>query len=153
MTNKWIHRFMALARHISTWSQDPSTKVGAVIVNDDKRVLSMGYNDLTMGLDDKHPKLRERPLKYKVTEHAERNACYSAARLGISLMGTTIVSTLFPCSSCARAIVQSGIARLVAPEPDWDHERWGEDFRIASRILQKAGTTIIFYKENKHDKS
>lgn len=134
----WNRRFMDLAIFISSWSKDRSTKVGAVIVNDDRRVISMGYNGLTIGLNDKLDLFHERPLKYRVMEHAERNAIYSAARIGTSLIGTTIYTTYHPCADCARAIVQAGIAGLCCPKPNFKDERWGEDFIIADNILSAA---------------
>lgn len=109
----WDKKFMGLANYIATWSKDPSTKVGAVIVNSDKRVVSLGYNGFPQGVDDSVVERYERPLKYKYTEHSERNAIFSAARLGVSLVGCTIYCNYLPCADCARAIIQSGITRVV----------------------------------------
>jgi dCMP deaminase len=140
----WNRRFMDLAKHISTWSKDRSTKVGAVIVNDDRRIISTGYNGLTIGLNDKLDMFSERPLKYKVAERAERNAVYSAARIGVSVFGCTMYSTCHPCADCARAIVQSGLAGLCCPKPDFKDERWGEDFVIADNILNAAKIKVKY---------
>lgn len=109
----WDKKFMGLANYIAKWSKDPSTKVGAVIVNSDKRVVSLGYNGFPQGVDDSVVERYERPAKYKYTEHSERNAIFSAARLGVSLVGCTIYCNYLPCADCARAIIQSGIVKVV----------------------------------------
>ena len=101
-----------LARRVAEESKDRSTKVGAVIISpEDKTVLSTGWNGFPRGVNDDENYRHERPEKYIWTEHAERNAIYNAARLGIKLKGSHMyVSCYLPiCCDCARAIVQSGI--------------------------------------------
>ena len=120
----WDERFMQLALHIAGWSKDRSTKVGAVIVGDDHILRAIGYNGFPRGVDDEAEDRHERPLKYRWTEHAERNAIYNAARIGVSLDDCTMYVAWFPCMDCARAIVQAGIARLVAIKPDVNHSSW-----------------------------
>src|SRR5215470_5170402 len=104
---KWDHRFLALARHISEWSKDPSTKVGCVIVASTNEVRALGYNGFPRNFDDSPSRL-ERPHKYLWTEHAERNAIYAAARAGVPLEGCRMYLSWFPCVDCARAAVQVG---------------------------------------------
>src|SRR5690242_7044614 len=115
---KWDQRFMELAKLIATWSKDRSTKVGCVVVGTDNEVRSIGFNGFPRGVDDDVEERHERPAKYAWTEHAERNAIYSAVRVGISLKGCTMYLPWFPCMDCARALIQSGIAELVAFEPN-----------------------------------
>lgn len=141
----WDQRFIDLAEYIAQWSKDRSTKVGAVIVDADKRVIGMGYNGFVTGMDDEIDERHERPLKYSYTEHAERNAIYTAARNGSPIKGCTMYLKWFPCCDCARAIVQSGIVRLVCCEPDFEDERWGESFKLAYEILSE-GKVKIDYK-------
>ena len=76
-------------------------------------------------------------------EHAERNAIFAAARHGRALAGATIASTFFPCIDCARAIVQSGIARLVSPEPALDDPVWGVSFLRSRVILEEGGVILV----------
>lgn len=104
---KWALRYINLAKHIKEWSEDRSTKVGAVIVNKRNRIISVGYNGFPTGVIDKDTR-HERPNKYDFTEHAERNAIYNAER---SLVDSTLYLDTFPCPcvDCARAIIQSGI--------------------------------------------
>lgn len=148
MTN-WYERFLNLAHHVAQWSKDRSTKVGAVIANQDKRVLSLGYNGFPAGATDDAIDRHERPLKYKWTEHAERNAIFSAARTGMNINGATIYTTYFPCADCARAIVQAGILELVTIKPDDNDARWGEEFRISKQILAEGNVNILEF--NRYD--
>ena len=102
MSTNWNKRFLDLANHISKWSRDPNRKCGAVIVGQDNREKSMGYNGLpnNCDLDNIDIKKRyEKPLKYMWVEHAERNAIY-LGRNGISLDGCKMYVTYFPCCDC-----------------------------------------------------
>ena len=74
MSEKWDKRFLALAEHIARWSKDPSTKIGAVIVDPNKRVVSLGYNCFPRGVEDSEERLENREVKYKIIVHCERNA-------------------------------------------------------------------------------
>ena len=74
MITPWDRRFLGLAAHIATWSKDPSTKVGAVIVRPNKTIVSVGFNGLPRGVDDLDSRYNERALKYAMTVHAEANA-------------------------------------------------------------------------------
>jgi len=135
---------MELAKHIATWSKDTSTKVGCVIVNKDNRLLSQGYNGFPTGVDDSIEHRYSRPYKYDFTEHSERNAIYNAARIGVSLVDTTMYSTLFPCVDCTRAIIQSGIVRLVTYRPDFTHHKYGESWKISLQMLGEVGVEVIY---------
>ena len=138
----WNERFLELAESVGSWSKDRSTKVGAVIVGNNREVLSMGYNGFPRNCNDDVDARHERPLKYKWAEHAERNAIYNAARNGVRLEGSKIYLRWYPCCDCARAIVQSGIKYLICTAPDFDHPRWGEDFRISQEILDEGGVFV-----------
>ena len=140
----WTDRFMALAEHVSTWSKDRSTKVGAVLVDPkSKAVLSLGYNGFPRGCDDTVEHRHARPLKYAWTEHAERNAIFNAARNGVRTEGATMYLPWFPCVDCARAIIQAGVAELVCVEPDLKDPRWGEGFAVAIEMLHEAGVEVM----------
>ena len=141
----WDRKFIKLSKHISDWSKDKNKKVGAVIVDSDNIVLSMGYNGIPRGCDDTDESRYERPIKYLFTEHAERNAIYHAARHGVSLKDCKLYVTLFPCADCARAMIQSGITKLIAPEPNLDHEVWGEHFKAAIQMMEEANIKITLF--------
>lgn len=139
----WNKRMLDLAHYISGWSKD-STKVGAVITDFDHRVLSIGYNGFPAGADDNVLERHERPAKYLYTEHAERNAIYSAAKNGVKLQGATIYLEWFPCADCARAIIQSGIVCVVCKEPDLETPKWGEHFKVALELFKECGIHVHY---------
>jgi len=144
--SNWDKKFFELSQYIASWSKDRSTKVGSVIVNDNHVIVSIGYNGFPIGFNDDVDERHERPIKYKYTEHAERNAIYNAAKIGISTKDCTIYVSLFPCADCARAIIQSGIKKIVCIEPDWNHDVWGTDFKISKEMFNECGVEILFYK-------
>ena len=116
-SDKWNYRYMEIAMHISTWSKDPSTKVGCVVVGPDKEIRSQGYNGFPRGVDDTKEYRQMRPTKYAFYEHSERNAIYNACSFGASLKGCTMYVTMPPCADCARAIIQSGIEKVYFMAP------------------------------------
>ena len=135
----WDRRFLALAQHIAGWSKDPSTKVGAVIVRPDKTVASVGYNGLPRGVEDTMARLQDRDTKLDLTVHAEINALAFAKE---SLQFCTLyVWPLPPCIRCATSIIQHGIHRVVAPEPNI-HSQWRDSNIRARDMLLEAGVTV-----------
>ncbi|MBV9759705.1 MAG: hypothetical protein JO340_03985 [Acidobacteriaceae bacterium] len=140
--SSWDCKLMQLARFIATWSKDP-TPVGCVIAGASNEIRSTGYNGFPRGIDDSLDERLRRPAKYFWTEHAERNAIYNAARIGTPLEGCRMYLPWFPCVDCARAIVQCGIAELVAFEPDWEHATWGEHFRIAKDLFTEQARLSV----------
>jgi dCMP deaminase len=138
--DKWDLRFLGLAKHISTWSKDPSTKTGAVIVDLDRRVKSVGYNGFAKGVNDTPERLNNRELKYKLVVHCERNAILFAD----SVKGCTLYTWPFcSCSVCASMVIQAGIKRCVAPPiPDSLKGRWGEDVLLTEQIFKEAGVVL-----------
>jgi dCMP deaminase len=145
---KWDGRFLRLAHEVATWSKDRSTQVGAVIVLADRSPGPYGYNGFPREIDDEAEERHTRPGKYKWTEHAERNAIYNAARIGLALKGCTIYVTHTPCPDCTRAIVQVGIKRVVIDAASRDdsgfEERWGDDYRLTEEMLKEASVAIDF---------
>ena len=83
MSEKWDKRYLELARHISEWSKDPSTKIGAIAIGDHGQVLSQGYNGFPRGINDDTFRLTVREVKYKYIVHAEMNAIYNASFNGV----------------------------------------------------------------------
>jgi dCMP deaminase len=106
----WHDRFFEMARMVGSWSKDPSTQVGAVIVRPDRTIASVGYNGFPRGVEDTPHKLEDRPAKYLRTVHAEANAILSARE---PLHGCTLyVTPLHPCANCAGLIIQAGIVSV-----------------------------------------
>lgn len=135
----WDEYFMGVALLSSMRSKDPSTKVGACIVNEKKRIVGIGYNGLPYGCsDDLFPWERNGEFletKYPYVVHAEPNAILNATT---SLDNATLYVTLFPCHECAKLIIQSGIKEIVYMEDKYD----GSDSDQASKkMLASAGVT------------
>jgi dCMP deaminase len=144
MENKWTARFMELAKLVASWSKDTNRKVGAIIVDQNKVVLSMGYNGFPRNVDDTIQERYEKPSKYYFTEHAERNALYHATRIGVPLKNTTIYITDFPCADCARGIIQNGIVEIITLKPDFKHLKWGESWKAAAEMFHEAKVKITY---------
>ena len=139
----WDIRFLELAEHISSWSKDRSRGVAAVIVNDDNRLVSFGYNGFPSGVNDDVNERHERPAKYDWTVHAEENAISNAARVGVSTKDCAMYINLFPCARCAGNIINSGIKRvIVSTPPNFDDEKYGHEFKISKDKLIEADVKI-----------
>ena len=142
----WDEYFMGVALLASQRSKDPSTQVGACIVNDDNRIMSVGYNGFPRGCsDDEFPWEREGETthtKYPYVCHAELNAILNAG--GNSLTGCRIYVALFPCNECAKAIIQAGIKTIV-----YDCDKYADTPAViaSKRMLDAAG--VRYYKYNR----
>lgn len=137
----WDEYFMGLAHLSALRSKDPNTQVGAAIVDENHRVVSVGYNGFPTGVsDDEFPWSREGDVltsKYAFVVHAELNAILNSQR---SVRGCTIYVSLFPCNECAKAIIQSGIKKIVYESDKYN----GVDTNIASkRMLRAAGVELV----------
>lgn len=132
----WILRFMKLAEHISGWSKDPSTKVGAVIV-DGKRIVSLGFNGPPQHTKDGEFTRDEKLLR---TLHAEENALLFAG----SVEGCDIYTTHPPCAHCTAMLIQSGIRRIYfrCAAPDF-LTRWADHIGASNAMCEEAGVKLI----------
>lgn len=135
--NKWRGRFITMAQLVATWSKDPSTKVGAVIVNELRIVCGTGYNGLPRGIRDRPERLGDRPTKYSLIVHAEANALLNSAA---PVRGCTLYCTQVPCGECCKLIIQAGIDCVVA-EYHGDDQRWMDSIHM----LREAGVSILFF--------
>ncbi len=143
----WDEYFMGIAILSAKRSKDPSTQVGACIVNSDKRILSMGYNGMPRCCsDDEFPWDKSgNPLesKYLYVCHAELNAILNCDRGNVR--GCICYTTLFPCNECAKAIIQSGIAEVVYMEDKYADS----DSVIASKkMFDTAGVKYRLYTKS-----
>lgn len=139
---KWDYRFLDLAEFISSWSKDPSTKVGAVITDLNNRIISVGYNGFPQDIID-NERLTDRDTKYKIIVHGEMNAILFANR---SLEQCTLYTYPFmPCPRCASVIIQTGIKRVVSYNnmPD----RWKEEFGLSMELFKEANVEIQLYDQ------
>ena len=140
--SKWDRRMLGLVNLVATWSKDPSTGVGAVIVDSKNRIVSVGFNGFPRAVCDSDEALFDRDEKLRRTIHAEENALLFAGR---PVEGCTIYVTHPPCARCAAKLIQSGLARVVAHMPaEGFGERWADDMRSASAMFLEAGVTFEY---------
>jgi dCMP deaminase len=142
----WDKRFLRIAEEVRLWSKDPGTKVGCVLVNE-RRILSTGYNGFPQTISDDLDRYIDREYKLSVTVHAEKNAILNAAKNGTKVQGSTLYVTFPPCSQCAAAIIQAGVAKVVCPDPAQAPERWRSNFLAASDLFYEAGVTVLYYSD------
>ena len=140
----WDRRYLDLAQHISTWSKDPSRKIGSVAVGDGGQILSIGYNGFPRGINDDE-RLHDRETKYPLVVHAEMNAIYNATLNGISLRGADLYVYGLPvCSDCARGVIQVGIKRVVMNISDGPIGHWHEHWNRTKDMFDEAGVEYQF---------
>lgn len=141
----WDEYFMGIAILSAMRSKDENTQVGACIVNDENKILSLGYNGMPIGCDDKVMpwKRSGAPLdtKYMFVCHAEFNAILNSS--AVSLKGSRIYVTLFPCNECAKAIIQSGIKEIVYFSDKYDGT---ESNLAAKRMFDMTGISYRQYE-------
>lgn len=131
---KWDRRFIAVAELVSTWSKDPSTKCGAVIVRPDRTIASVGYNGFPRGCSDADEIYADRPLKYARVVHAEVNSILAARE---PLNGYTLYTSA--------VIIQSGITRVVHEYEELNdiNSRWAETMRIGLQMYAEAHVEVV----------
>lgn len=140
---KWQRRFFNLAYLVASWSKDPSSQIGAVIVDAYNRVISSGFNGFPVGVKDAEERLGDRETKYKMILHAEENAIMFARQ---NLSGCSIyVTKMPPCAHCAALIIQSGIKFVYVPDTEIP-ERWKESVGLTKQMFREAGVKIQFVK-------
>lgn len=149
LNNKWMYRHLEMARLVSGWSKDKSTKVGCVIVTPEGLPISWGYNGFAKGVEenlDRHI----RPLKYHYVAHAERNAMDVCRR---SVDGCVMFVTHVPCSSCAIGIIQCGIQTVIVDAQNGvknnesyveENDKWKESVEHSLAMFKEAG---VNYRE------
>jgi dCMP deaminase len=138
----WDERFLKLAFHIASWSKDPSTKVGCIIVGEDREIRSTGFNGFPRGIEDSEERYTNRDLKYPLICHAEENAIMHAARIGVSLKGCRAYVTWPPCTRCTRSLIQAGVEEVVYPSELTIPERWLEDFNLGRQMFDESGVKV-----------
>ena len=145
MATDWRRRWLDRANHLASWSKDPSTKVGCVLVLD-QHAVGEGYNGFPHGVKDEEDRLLARASKLQWTIHAEANAVAHAARYGHSTRGATAFLTHPPCCFCATLLIQAGVVVVVidtGPGIDDYLGRWSQDCDVARAILTEAGVAVI----------
>lgn len=148
--NKWTKRYFEIAKLISTWSKDPSTKIGAVCVGSKGQILAQGYNGFPRGIKDTEARYKDRETKYQYIVHAELNTILNASLTGISLKGSSIyIHGAHVCSECAKAIIQSGIKKVYSYSPQ-PTPRWQQSFALTDSLLHEAGIDYQRHGPSEH---
>lgn len=148
MNSKWAGRFIDMAFLVASWSRDPSSQVGAVIIRG-KRIVSLGFNGFPAGTDDSQNLYEDRDRKYLRVVHAEKNAILFAKQ---DLTGCTLYATHFPCCQCAAFIIQAGINCVVVPQQTVEFMgRWKYHIRESLNMFHEAKVKSFTY--NKKEKT
>lgn len=144
----WDQRFIEMASLVASWSKDPGAKVGAVIVDDKKRIVSVGFNGFPSGVNDDEEVLANREIKLMRTIHAEENAILFAQR---DLTGCSLYVNYPPCANCAAKIIQVGITDVYFLKPDSNFSaNWAMQINEGRNLFLEAGvdsTNINFNNE------
>jgi dCMP deaminase len=148
ISDKWISRYLKLAKDISAWSLDPSRKIGAVAVGSKGQILSQGYNGFPRGIKDTEERLNDREQKYKYVVHAEMNVIYNATFNGVSLDGAHLFVYGLPvCSECAKGIIQVGVKKVYICTDQEIPETWSNSWSKTSQMFDEAGIEYVWYHE------
>ena len=136
----WRDRYLELAKQVSTWSKDPSRKIGAVAVGDKGQILAQGFNGFPRGILDSEERLNDRPTKYKYVVHAEMNVIFNASLNGVSLNGADLYVYGLPiCNECAKGIIQVGIKRVYILVDEDVPPIWVESWNNTRSMFMEAG--------------
>ena len=127
-------------------SPDPSTQNAALLVNDAGSIIAKAVNEFPYGVKYT-PERWERPLKYKIIEHAERNVLFQLAKTGLETNGLIMVCPWAACSDCARAIIQCGVKQLITHKQAHDRspDFWRQEIEVAFIMLQEANVNVVMY--------
>jgi len=142
MKNKWDTRFLDLAKLVSTWSKDPSTQVGAVIIRPNKTIVSTGFNGFPQKMEDNATLYLTREEKYSRIIHAEINALLFATD---SIKDCTLYTFPFaPCDRCCVQMIQAGITKIVAPKATKEQlERWKDSFDKTRNYCNECNVELV----------
>jgi len=143
----WDDLYMTMAYLVAMKSKDLSTHVGAVIVGPDNEVRSVGYNSFPRHINDDISARQERPEKYYYFSHAERNALYNAAMVGIPVNGCRMYTNGIPCCDCACGVINSGLIEVIVDKV-WDdnnYDIWKETARRTKIMFSEAGVKLRFW--------
>lgn len=145
----WDVLFMRLVYEVASKSKDKKTKIGAYIVGPDHEPISFGYNGMPRKVNDDLPDRHERPKKYLYAEHGERNAIYSIVRTGGSIpKGSVMYTQGTPCADCGRAVIQSGISKVIVHTQFEEifrylYDNWTESCDSTAEMFAEAGIELV----------
>lgn len=143
--DKWAKRYLDLAQAVSTWSKDPSTKIGAVAVGSQGQIISQGYNGFPRGIIDSDNRLSVKEEKYKFVVHGEMNCIYNACLNGLSLKDTTLYVYGLPvCSECAKGIIQVGIKTVITQYGNTNlNPKWADSNILTKQLFFETDVVYL----------
>lgn len=154
MSERWDSYFLRMALLSAGMSKDPSTKVGAVIVGDNRNIVSVGFNGFPIGVEDTDERLNDRDTKLGLVVHAEMNAVLQAAQVGHRLDGCELYVIATdksgdkwggaPCVRCLVEMIHAGISSIVSLPMKTSPSRWHESLKISRALIDEVG---IRYRE------
>lgn len=145
---EWGNRYLSLAKEISTWSKDPSRKIGAVAVGEKGQILAQGYNGFPRGILDSADRYNDRSVKYKYVVHAEMNVIYNATFNGVSLNGARLFVYGLPvCSECAKGIIQVGIQAVTIFSEETVPDIWNDSWATTQSMFKEANVFALWIKK------
>lgn len=145
---EWGNRYLSLAKEISTWSKDPSRKIGAVAVGEKGQILAQGYNGFPRGILDSADRYNDRSVKYKYVVHAEMNVIYNATFNGVSLDGARLFVYGLPvCSECAKGIIQVGIQSVTVFTEEPVPDIWNDSWTTTQAMFKEAKVWALWIKK------
>ena len=140
---------MGLARQISKWSKDPSSKIGCVAVGKHGQILSQGFNGFPRGIADTPERLNDRDEKYKYVVHAEQNCIYNATLNGVSLNDSALYVYGLPvCSECAKGVIQVGVRRVFMCYPVTISHKWMDSMQHTNKMFNEVGIECYSIEES-----
>ena len=132
-----------IAKLVSTWSKDPSTSVGAVLVGEKGQIISTGYNGFARGIDDSLKRYNDRETKYKYVIHAELNSILNAIHSNADPRNSTLYVYGLPiCHDCAKTIIQAGIKKVIMNKTN--NKRWNESGKLSFSMFDEVGISYEF---------
>lgn len=136
-------KFLPIATAVQQMSKDPSTKVGAIALDENFNIISTGYNGFPRGVNDDRERYLDKQTKYMLVSHAEMNVVAQAAYAGRSLKGSTVIVTqLFPCTTCTKLLIQAGVKTVIAPNTI--EGKWGDEAKWSKLMFDEAGVDVMF---------
>ena len=140
---KWHYRYLKLAEEVASWSKDPSTKCGCVIIGVDNAPVSFGYNGFPRGMNDSEGRYLDREFKYKYIKHSEENAILNCNQ---HLKDCFAYITAPPCVSCIGSFKQKGLLNIIAYQPDKDFaSRWSQE--DCEELIEELGMSLLLLEK------
>ena len=146
---EWTEYFLKIAEVVKLKSKYKNTQIGVVLVGSNNEIISTGYNSFPRGINDNVNERQRRPEKYYWFEHAERNAIYNAARIGVSTNGAKMYMTCgIPCADCARGIINAGIKEIWMLGGGSNQLKWEESAERSIKMFEEAGVGVFYYTKS-----